>query len=330
METSTDIETINAMRLAVHYALHAPSVHNTQPWRFLLTRSGLDVSVDRSRQLEVLDPTGRQLYLSVGCAIFNARASLAARHVGVLVRYLPDVHRPDLVAHIDPDPLAYVDPALGSLETEILRRQTNRRQFTAQEVPTAVIDELVAAAGEEGARLIVVRDAEDREALARLTQHADDLLVADPRYRAELRAWTNGPKERRDGVPPRVVPHVDGTAEDDVPIRDFDTQGEGWLPGATHSSTNQCFVVLGTDEDEPEAWLRAGQALERVWLELTRADLVASVFTQPIEVASVRALLRDELRLFMYPHIVLRIGKAQPTPATSRRLAADVLVDQSG
>lgn len=329
MTTSTQLQTTHALRLAVQYAIHAPSVHNTQPWRFVLGHDGLDVSVDRQRQLAVLDPTGRQLYLSVGCAVLNARASLAARGLGVSLDYLPDPHRRDLAAHISPDPGASVDLALAGLEPHILRRQTNRRRFTSDEVPADVIDTLIAAAAIEGATLVPVRDDDDRQTLARLTQHADALQIADPAYRAEIRAWTNGPEHRRDGVPARVAPHVDGTAEDDVPIRDFDTQGNGWLPAATHSSSRQCLLILGTVEDTARAWLRAGQALERVWLELTRAGLVASVFTQPIEVAPVRVQLRSELRLTMYPHIVMRVGRARPTPATSRRLVADVLADQS-
>ena len=325
----TDTETINALRLAVHYAIHAPSIHNTQPWQFLLTRSGLDVSVDRRRRLDVLDPTGRQLFLSVGCALLNARVCLAARGVGVRVRYLPDPHRPDLVAHIDPRPGTRVDRALGELETQIVRRQTNRRRFREDEVPAAVLQTLVDAARAEGAFLVPVRGDDDRATLARLTQRADVLQILDPAYRAELREWTNGPDERRDGIPARVIPHVDGTADDDVPLRDFDTQGRGWLPAATHSSSRQCLVVLGTDGDDPQSWLQAGQALERVWLELTRAGLVASVFTQPIEVEPIRARMREELLLTMHPHVVLRIGAAAATPATSRRRIAEVLIDQT-
>ena len=56
----------------------APSVHNTQPWRFVLSPDALEIHADRSRQLRVLDPRGRQMTLSCGCALFNARASLAA------------------------------------------------------------------------------------------------------------------------------------------------------------------------------------------------------------------------------------------------------------
>lgn len=127
---------------------------------------------------------------------------------------------------------------------------------------------------------------DDRETLARLSQKADELQITNPAYRAELRAWTTNYPTRSDGVRAAVVPHVDGTSGDDVPIRDFDTQGAGWLPAETRSSVRQCLLVLGTAIDSPESWVRAGEALERVWLEITRAGFVASLFTQMVELAA--------------------------------------------
>src|SRR6476659_2579392 len=87
-----------SFRRAVVRATLAPSIHNTQPWRFVLRPGVLDVYADRSRQLLVLDPTGRQLHLSVGCAVFNARVSLAASGVSPAVRRLPDPAPPTLLA----------------------------------------------------------------------------------------------------------------------------------------------------------------------------------------------------------------------------------------
>jgi hypothetical protein len=165
--------------------------------------------------------------------------------------------------------------------------------------------------------------------LARLSQKADAEQIASPAYRAELRAWTSNDPSRLDGVRAAAVPHVDGTSGDDVPIRDFDSQGAGWLPGDTHSSVSQCLLVLGTDADTPQAWLRAGEALERVWLEITRAGFVASLFSQVIEVAAIRVQLRDQLRLGMLPHLVIRVGRAPVTAASMRRHVSDVLDDRT-
>jgi hypothetical protein len=67
-----------ALRRAAIRATLAPSVHNTQPWRLVIKGDELNIFADRSRQLQVLDPTTRQLLISCGCALFNARVSLRA------------------------------------------------------------------------------------------------------------------------------------------------------------------------------------------------------------------------------------------------------------
>jgi hypothetical protein len=99
-------------------------------------------------------------------------------------------------------------------------------------------------------------------------------------------------------------------AQDDVPIRDFDTHGAGALPTETHSSVRQCLLLLGTAADDAPSWVRAGQALERVLLEITRHGLVASPLTQAIEVPFTRSALRSELSLSMYPPA--RLGPVPP------------------
>ncbi|HEX8768433.1 MAG TPA: hypothetical protein VF714_08690, partial [Jatrophihabitans sp.] len=68
--------------------------------------------------------------------------------------------------------------------------------------------------------------------------------------------------------------------------------------------------------------------LERAWLEATRLGYVASLFTQPIEIASVRVRLRLELELGIWPQLLLRVGKAPLTAASRRRGLQDVLVDR--
>jgi hypothetical protein len=67
----------------VERASLAPSIHNTQPWRFVVQSDALELRADNERQLRALDPTGRQLVISCGCALFNARVGLADRAVQV-------------------------------------------------------------------------------------------------------------------------------------------------------------------------------------------------------------------------------------------------------
>jgi nitroreductase len=327
MAPVSSARTTTLRRAAVRATL-APSVHNTQPWRMHLSTDRLDIWADRSRQLAVLDPTGRQLTLSVGCALLNARASAAGDNLALTVLRHPDPKRTDLLASLVPgdDP---VDPELAALDPILELRQTNRRQFADDDVPAAVLDVLEKAAEAEASSLFVVRDPDQRQAVAALSRHADDVENLNPAYRAELRAWTTDDPGRRDGVPSLAVPHVDGSARDDVPMRDFDTRGAGGLPAGTRSSKDQCLVLLCTNGDGPADWLRAGEALERVLLEITRQGYSASPLTQVTEVPSARSRLRSELRLIGYPHVLLRIGRAPVTPASRRRRLVEVLVEQS-
>jgi hypothetical protein len=166
-------------------------------------------------------------------------------------------------------------------------------------------------------------------AVARLSQKASALENADPAYRAEIRAWTTDDPARRDGVAAAAVPQVDGRTQDEIPIRDFDTRGSGSLPRDTHSSHRQCLVLLGTAADRPIDWLRCGEALERILLEMTKYGFVAEPMTQAIDVPYTRSLLRSELGLLSHPQVLLRIGRAPMTPASRRRRLVDVLIEES-
>lgn len=316
-------------RRAIAAAVRAPSVHNTQPWSFVVAGDRLTLRADRRRQVPVLDPTGRQMLISCGCALLNLRVWLAAAGVPVHVARNPDPRAPDLLTVLAagaPDAPA-PDPTLAALEPMIAKRHTNRRRFTAEPVPDDLIIGLVRIAAVEDSVLYPVTADPHRAAVAALSQRADAMEYSNPAYRAEVRAWTTDDPARRDGVPALAVPHVGGESGDEIPIRDFDSRGTGWLPTETASTRTQCLLLLGSVADDPQSWLRAGEALERILLEIVAAGFTASPLTQVVEIATTRAQLRQQLALSTYPHVLLRVGRAAPTPGTPRRAVADVLVE---
>jgi nitroreductase len=313
-----------ALEAAVDRAVLAPSVHNTQPWTFVLGPDRVEVRADRSRQLTVIDPLGRELVQSVGAAVFNLRVALSARGWAVAVDRFP---RPD-----DLDLLAVVhavegapDADLARYDAAIPRRHTNRRPLTGDPLPGDLLRELATLAAAEDTVLAPVLREDHRHLVARLTQQADELQNADRAYRAEIRRWTNRPTEEGDGVPVYAVPRVDGLSSVDLPQRDFDTRGEGRLPAGPDDGPERTLVLLATRTDHPADWLRCGEALQHVLLELTRRGWVASPVTQAVEVPLTRTQLRAALTWDAHPQVLLRIGHADDLVAAPRRPRGDVV-----
>src|SRR5829696_5918752 len=98
-ETST-APTRAEIERAVAFAVLAPSIHNTQPWRWVAHDGVLDLYADRERGLPAMDPDGRGLLVSCGGALELARLGLAVAGWAVAVERFPDRDRPDLLARL--------------------------------------------------------------------------------------------------------------------------------------------------------------------------------------------------------------------------------------
>lgn len=309
-------------------AVLAPSVHNSQPWRFEFGPGRIQLWADRTRQLSVVDPAGRQLVISCGCALFNARVAVAAAGYDGKVEVLPDPARPDLLARLTVAPRWGVRGAvLAELDPAIDERRTNRRRFIGEPVPDELVALLMRSASVEGARLIVLRSPAEQRLVANLGRYAATAESADPDYETELYAWTTDDPRRTDGVQAMSIPHTETAQEGgaESTARDFDTRGTGWLPTASDDEV-PILYLLGTRDDVPRSWLAAGQALERALLEATRAGFATALVTQATEVPAARDALRRQLTPPLWPHVVLRVGHAPAVPASPRRPLSEVVV----
>lgn len=210
---------------------------------------------------------------------------------------------------------------MSALAAAIPQRHTNRRPFAPTVIPARVLEDLAAAARLEGATLRVA-DAVGRGAILSLVRTAERRLRSQGVYRAEPTEWTHPAHRRRDGVLPRAFGPWD--ALEALPLRDFgltqpqlERRGEQFEPYPT-------IVVVSTEGDSPEHWVRAGQALQRILLAATVHHLAATPLTQPLEIPELRELLTDTVA-GRWAQVILRLGYAQPTARTPRRRLADVL-----
>lgn len=305
---------------AVEAAIRAPSMHNTQPWRFRIRAGALEVLGDRTRTLPVADPRGWALRIACGAAVLNARLAFAEAGRPARVRLRPDPAQPDLLARLEPGAPRPATPAQRALYEAIERRHSNRQPFAPQPVPAEARRELLRAATEEGARLDLLIGRGPLAVVAEMTRAADTALVRDARYRAELAAWSRV-ADADDGVP-FAVGGPSPRPTDLLAMRDFG--GPARAPGRDQE-TDPLVGVLSTAGDTVHDQLVAGQALQRVLLTATAYGLATSLLSQPIEVPEARDGLRRGVYPHGYPQMVLRIGYGQPGFPTRRRPVADVL-----
>jgi nitroreductase len=318
--TSRDTD-VRMLRGCVRAASLSPSLHNSQPWRFRITGTAVEVFVDRERQLHELDPLGREMLISVGAAVFTLR--LAIRREGWMpsLSLFPESGEPELVARIQLARRSPPPAGVRALADAIAERHTHRHPLASAVVPADAIEQITKAASDEGATLTIA-GAVSRDAILGLGRVAEQRLRARGAYRAELGRWTRPTPHRRDGIPSAAIGPWD--AMERMPMRDFGLmQPQVWRT-AERFETHPTIAVLATHGDGRLEWVRAGQALQRVLLVATCLHLATTPISQPVEVPAVRAML-TRTDADQWAQMVVRLGYGTPAPASPRRPLAEIL-----
>jgi nitroreductase len=316
----------HALAEAAAAAGYAPSIHNTQPWRWRLTADTLELRLVRDRILLVTDPDGRLATLSCGVAVHHARVALAAQGWHATTIRMPQHGDRDLLARLHVEGRAPVDPASVLHLRSIPLRHTDRRPVTGTPVDPADLAAITTAVQAQDTRLHTLRPDQVFE-LAAAVDHAQRSEAADPAWQAELAYWTGGTRPAGTGVPDAVIP--DRATQTTVPGRDFGHHGA--LPVSAAHDKAAVFVMLYGSTDEPVSWLRAGEALSAGWLTATEHGVSVLPHSAPIEVIATRQALRAMIASIGHPYLVLRLGTPNPADAAAShtsRLPAEQIIDR--
>ncbi|GAA0808081.1 Acg family FMN-binding oxidoreductase [Spirilliplanes yamanashiensis] len=313
--------TAAALARAAALAGYAPSLHNTQPWRWTVLADRMELHAVRERQLPASDPDGRLLLVSCGTALHHARTALTATGWECTVQRLPRPRQPDLLAVLTPTAHHPPGAAAGRLVRDMETRRTDRRPVSDSPPPAAALTALAAAAGTHGVAFGLLTQEQVYD-LAAAASRAADIERADPAVQDEIAYWTG----RQDdlGVAERSL--TGAQPETTVPVRDFGRPGT--LPSGPGHDRAARYAVLSVEEDEPEAWLRAGEALSAVWLTATRHGVSVLPLSAVVEVPVTRAALRRSTGDRGWPVMVLRIGVPDAgagAPAAPRLSAAQIV-----
>ncbi len=326
MRTSTSLSE------AVEHAVRAPSVHNTQPWRWQIGTDSVDLYADPMRHLPATDPDRRDLVLSCGAALHHLTVALAAAGRGVQVVRAPDPEDGLLLATVHVG-MGRPDAAAAALFPAIDRRHTDRRRMSHRPVPTTAVRMLQDAARDAGAVLVPVTGRTIRRRLTVALEEAARRQSATPGYAAELQIWTRRYPGARDGIPASAVAAPPTGLGEPTGLRRFPrAELPQPMPLARHGRPDDSaeFLLLATPTDREIDRLRAGEAASAVLLAATGMGLATTPLSQGTEVAASRELLRRTIGVPESPQLLLRVGwpatRAGELAATPRRDLRSVLL----
>ncbi|WNG89762.1 NAD(P)H nitroreductase [Mycobacterium sp. ITM-2016-00317] len=326
--TTTPVPAVTIVH-ALGLACRAPSLHNSQPWRWAITDAGVDLFADPQRLLRTADASGREALISCGAALDHFRVAMAAAGWQTHVQRFPDPDNTCHLARIEFSATADAEDHRRRADAILLRR-SDRLAMAAPPDWELLIEALELTSRHGAARLAAVAD-DVRGPLAEASHLADALRLYDSRYHAELSWWT-ADFNTGEGIPHSAL--ISAAESDRVHVgRAFpvttapDRHGR---PDEDHAG----ILVLSTDDDCAESVLRCGEALSAVLLEATMAGMATCTVTHITEIPEGRDVVAALIDSTAIPQVLVRVGLApalDPSPPpTPRRAVEDVLEMRSG
>ncbi|WP_206509516.1 NAD(P)H nitroreductase [Rhodococcus sp. BGS-1C] len=303
---------------AVQLACRAPSVHNSQPWRWVADSGGLNLFVDPSRWARATDYSGREALISCGALLDHFRVAMQAAGWTINVDRFPNPNNLNHVAAISFTPSSFVTDGHRARAAAIERRRTDRLPFAA---PTdwKLFEPMVRSTfSDRDAHLDVVSD-DDRHKLADASRLSESLRQYDSSYHAELDWWTAS-SEEAEGIPYSSL--ASATERQHVDVARAFPVGDDSQRRPSITADRSTILVLSTDDNTGGDAVRCGEVLSTVLLECTMAGMATCTLTNITESPAGREVIAALIGRASYPQLLIRVGltpQAEPEPAMTPR-----------
>jgi hypothetical protein len=313
------------LQKAVFVACRAPSVHNSQPWRWVAEGERLLLFVDRYRTVPGTDRSGREAIISCGAVLDHLRVAMLAAGWHARIERFPNVNDPDNLASIEFSPVDHVTDAERLRAEAILQRRTDRLPLVRPQY-WDLFEPILRSTIENTPATIDVLSDDVRPQLVRAAQLTEALRRDDLSYHLELDWWTS-PFLAAEGVPTSSLASDKEHHRVDVG-REFPVRSHSDRRPELREDQSK-ILVLSTPDDTRADVLGCGEVLSTVLLECTVAGMATCTLTHLIEVDESREIVHSLTAQRGEPQVVIRAGMAPPVehlPApTPRRRLNEVL-----
>ncbi len=315
------------IRDAVRLACRAPSLHNSQPWRWVVEGDTVQLFVEPDRVVRGADSSGREALIACGAVLDHFRVAMAAAGFTANADRFPNPNNRLHVASIDFTAMEFVTDGHRQRANAILLRRTDRLPFAAPPDWDTFEPELHDTVDSDAVRIDIIPD-HLRPQLAEASQLTESLRLYDSSYHAELDWWTAA-FAVTEGIPHSSL--VSAAESDRVDVgRTFPvTHHRERRPEVDEDRSK--VLVLSTYDDTRDSVLRCGELLSAVLLDATMVGLATCTLTHITEVPASREIvagLIDQSNHRITPQVLIRVGLTPSIedvpPPTPRRPIGEV------
>ena len=299
------------LRFLIGFGILAPSGHNSQPWEFIVTDDSIEVFFNQERSLSQSDPAGRQLLISIGCAIENI--IIAGDYYGFegVVHFHNDWHATRFIATISfrkISPSTSRDP--HHLFFSVSKRSTNRGKYKTQLPPESFLKE-ISQLNNDDFRMVFVADKHMRSLLADVVNKAQIEVMDGHGFREELSHYIQHNFTKKHvgmpgftlGIPAPVSLFASRLIKRVNLSRASKKQDDALLKRFT-----PIFVLICSCNDTSRDWMGAGRIFERIWLMATREGLACAPLAAGVQVGDYYKKLQAILDTHDRPQVFFRMG----------------------
>ena len=180
-------DSMNPLERIVAAGILASNPHNSQPWLFRIAQSKIELFADTSRQIGVIDPFLREMFIGLGCALENMLLASEVEGFTVNLSLMPDSNDETLVATLQ---LSQSAPKDSNLYIAIPNRHTNRGTYnTSIKLEDEVFQQIEALVNEIDVQIFWFKDEKSHQEFSQVALQATEDLIADEQQSMDSHFW---------------------------------------------------------------------------------------------------------------------------------------------
>jgi len=314
----------------IQYAIKAPSVHNSQPWKFKVEKNSITIFPDYERIFPVADPDNHELFISLGCALENLIISAGYFGYFSTVKMNMEVpYQESIRVELSSGNNKNYDQLFKNIEI----RQSTRSKYNKALIPPVNIKKLNEAGNQDQVLCLLYTKAFQIDPVIEITKKATVLKLSKKEFINELLQWirfnTKSAKKTGDGIYSGAIgsPSVPKWLGKLFLNLALDPKREGRKDVNLLKNSSGILLFIAK-ENNKQAWVNLGRSFQRVALTATSLDINYAHSNSACEDAPARKELGEILQLNPeeQPLLIIRIGYSSKRPYSFRRPLKEVLI----